>query len=42
MQLAAGKGDIEYFWNYSLNSQDSELNIKQLFDRMALTPFKQK
>lgn len=42
MQLAAGKGDIEYFWNYSINSQDSELNIKQLFDRISSTPFKQK
>ena len=42
MQLAAGKGDIEYFWNYSINSQDSELHIKQFFDRIALTPFKQK
>lgn len=42
MQLAAGKGDIEYFWNYSINSQDSELFIKQLFDRISSTPFKQK
>ena len=39
MQLAAGRGDLEQFWFYSLNNSSRKKAVIKLFEKLNISPF---
>ena len=40
MQLAMGKGHLEHFWNYAINTYSAEQSIREFAELLRNTPFK--